>query len=105
MDNPAPRRAGFFMRTHCIALITDGDPLVSQGTWWEPMARAWPAGVPLPRFEPTSVGEVLATVESGKAARHWDAAVIALLPPLEEHIVCRVLDALQGAMVPAMLLV
>ena len=93
------------MRTHSIALITDASPLEEPTHWWEPMLRAWPAGVPLPKLEPVAPADVLRLVEQGKAHTQWDAAVIALEPPLDETTACHVLDSLQQAMVPTIMLV
>ena len=93
------------MRTHCIALITDASLLEEPGHWWEPMVRAWPAGLALPKLEPVAPHDVLRMVEQGKAHTHWDAAVLALTPPLDESTCCHVLDALQQAMIPTLMLV
>ncbi len=93
------------MRTHCIALITDTSLLEEPAHWWEPLARAWPAGVPLPKLEPVAPQDVLRLVEQGKAHTHWDAAVLSLTPPLDETTACQVLDSLQQAMIPTLMLI
>jgi serine phosphatase RsbU (regulator of sigma subunit) len=106
------------MRNHCIALITDGAPAQSSFApgarpathWWEPIARAWPQGVPLPKLEPMTHGDAMAATESGKASARWDAAVLAMprkpaSGDADESTICHVLDALQQAMIPALLLV
>jgi serine phosphatase RsbU (regulator of sigma subunit) len=93
------------MRTQCIALITDASPFQEIPHWWEPMVRAWPDGLRPPRLEPITPHDVARLVEEGKAHSHWDAAVLALVPPLDETIVCHVLDSLQQAMIPVLLLV
>lgn len=93
------------MRTHCIALITGQDPQPGKAHWWEPLLRAWPVGLPLPRLEPVRPSDVLAMVESNKAHAHWDAAVLAMAAPIDEATVCHLLDALQQAMIPALMLV
>ena len=67
--------------------------------------RAWPQSATLPKLEPVDPVEVFRTVEQGKAHKHWDAAVVALVPPLDEPTVCHTLDALQQAMIPTLLLV
>ncbi|HMN40341.1 MAG TPA: PP2C family protein-serine/threonine phosphatase [Phycisphaerales bacterium] len=98
------------MRNHCIALITEGS--TEAGHWWEPIARAWPHGLPLPKLEPVTPGDAMAAAESGKAQNRWDAAVLAMPRGGEqddaggnESLMCRVLDLFQQSMIPTLLLV
>jgi serine phosphatase RsbU (regulator of sigma subunit) len=120
---------GADMRTFSLALLSP-DPLpatgsveVSQtcvtrqdahGAWWDALFRHWPAGVPAPRLEPLTeeglAGRMIAHAPgkgeaSGPVRSTLDAVVLGMFSDDQEAAVCRVLDALQHAQVPALLLV
>lgn len=93
------------MRTYCIALVTPPRPDPHATPWWDPIFRAWPAGRTPPRLEVWTAEEIVVEMGQEHASRRWDAVVVSPGPGLGEAAVCRVLDALQALMVPALLLV
>ncbi len=100
------------MRTHCIALLTGGeasgapDGAVETGHWWERVFRAWPSGETPPRVESVAPEELIAQVQAGKAATRFDAVLLRCGHPGEDQArTYRVLDSIQQAMLPALMLV
>lgn len=96
------------MRTHCIAVLsTDREPSGASGHqhWWDEIFRAWPAGIALPRLESMSPEDLLASVQSGRAATHLDCVVLSLSSVASESTLYRLLDGVQQAMLPTLLLV
>jgi serine phosphatase RsbU (regulator of sigma subunit) len=98
------------MRTHCIALVTP--PRAEPGAaahgppWWDPIFRAWPRERPVPRLELRAPDELLSDLADEHAQRRFDAVVIATGPHgVSEPTACRLVDVLQGLMVPTLLLV
>lgn len=93
------------MRIHCIGLITPADPDAQRPEWLDPIFRHWPEGASTPRLEPITPEDLLMLHPGERAKAPWDAVILAAAPGMSETAVCRVLDAIQQAAIPALLLV
>lgn len=92
------------MRPLSLALIANADSEAARTGWWEPIFRHWPEGVPPPKLELVTPESMLFSAKTVRAAQHWDAAVLAPVPGCLDTAICRVLDMLQQAMVPTIIL-
>jgi sigma-B regulation protein RsbU (phosphoserine phosphatase) len=93
------------MRTLSIAVIANADSDAARTGWWESIFRHWPHGVCPPKLELVTPETMLASGKSLRAAQQWDAAILAPVDSMLDAAVCRVLDVLQQALVPTILLV
>jgi len=102
------------MRTLSIALIANADTDAARTGWWEAIFRHWPSppiaagGMstnPAPKLELVTPESLLSSGKSLRAAQQWDAAVFAPVGPSLDTMACRVLDLLQQALVPTVVLV
>lgn len=106
------------MRTHCIALLAgrneqcegvpraDGSGAAGAENWWEAIFRAWPADAAPPRVEPVESEELIVLLQTGKAATKYDAVLLRSGFAGEDQArTYRVLDSVQQAMLPALMLV
>lgn len=93
------------MRTLSIALIANADSEASRPGWWEAVFQRWPAGVAPPRLELVTPESMLSSARSVRTMQNWDAAIFAPVPGALDTPACRVLDLLQQALVPTILLV
>lgn len=101
-------RLGAPVRTLCIALVSgvglDEDAPVVRPSWWDALFRAWPECASPPRVESATHASILDGSEDLGVRPHWDAVVLESGPREDEASLCRVLDVLQQAGVPALLL-
>jgi serine phosphatase RsbU (regulator of sigma subunit) len=93
------------MRTLSIALIANAESDAARTGWWESVFRHWPAGVTPPKLELVTPESMLSSGKSLRAAQQWDAAILAPFNSTLDTPVCRVLDILQQALVPTILLI
>lgn len=89
------------MRTFTIALIAGVHEQGDVRDWCDALFGHWPKGMPPPRIEPVDP-ELLLGPET--AALTWDAAVLNRRHFDSDTLFCRVVDELQQAMVPLLLL-
>lgn len=103
------------MRTHCIALLAGrtaesaGEPGAGGAGpehWWEAIFRAWPESAAPPRVEPVEPEELIVLLQTGKAAAKYDAVLLRSGFEGEDQArTYRVLDSVQQAMLPALMIV
>lgn len=100
------------MRTHCIALLTgraagcEVESSASEEHWWDGIFRAWPADAAPPRVESVAPEDMIAMLQTGKAASKFDAVLLRSGYEGEDTaLTYRVLDSMQQAMLPALMIV
>ena len=95
------------MQPLSIVLIAAGGSEASRPGWWDGIFRHWPAQSTPPKLELLTAEQVLSDSRATVAIKACDAAIVA---PVSKHsndetCVYRVLDVLQQATVPALMLV
>jgi serine phosphatase RsbU (regulator of sigma subunit) len=90
------------MQSQSLALIATPGTEASRPAWWEPILRAWPGAAP--KFEVLSPEQVLSSSRALKPTQSWDAAVVAPFAGSTDSMLYKVVDVLQQALVPTLLL-
>lgn len=72
--------------------------------WWEAIFRHWPREATPPRVERITEEELSVRAAQPRGV-HFDAVVLCMTDQAEEDAVCRMMDVLNQAQVPALLLV
>ncbi len=90
------------MQSQTLALIAAPGTDASRPCWWEPMLRAWPG--PVPKVDFLTPEQVLSSSRALKPAQAWDAAAVAPFAGSTGSMLYRVIDVLQQALVPTVLL-
>lgn len=93
------------MRTFCIALVTPSCMDGGRADWWGPIFGAWPVDRASPRLEMRTPDQLIAELNDAQVHTRWDAVVMSPHDGLSESAICHMLDLLQQAMVPTLLLV
>lgn len=100
------------MRTFSLALLETtppasalrAEPAHEHDHWWNAIFRAWPHEAAPPRVERVTEVELAARAAQPRGVP-FDAVVLRMTDQAQEDAVCRVMDLLQQAQVPALLLV
>ena len=90
------------MQSQSLALIAAPGTEASRPAWWESIIRGWP-GAP-PRVEFLTPEQVLSSSRALKPAQAWDVAAVAPFANAGDSLLYRVIDVLQQALVPTVLL-
>lgn len=95
------------MQPHSIVLIAASQSDAARPGWWDSIFRHWPAGAPAPRLELRTPDQLLvdSRTPGGAGTFPWDAAILAPIDSRADAAVFRVLDALQQAHVPTVMLI
>ncbi len=90
------------MQSQSLALIAAPGTEASRPAWWEPILASWPNH--RPTIELLTPEQLLSSSRALKPAHAWDAAVIAPFAGVSDSTLYRVVDVLQQALVPTVLL-
>lgn len=93
------------MQPNSIVLIATDESEASRPHWWDNVFRHWPVTGCPPKLEIVSPDQLLTDARALQGLRNWDAAILAPFSSRTDTVVYRVLDVLQQANVPTLMLV
>ena len=93
------------MLPNAIVLIATDESQAARPSWRESVFRHWPSGGAHPNLEVISPEQLLSDSRTLSGLKNWDAAILAPLTNRTDTVAYRVLDVLQQANVPTIMLV